>query len=97
MFHPYRGRWDGQLTVSNTQEAVSLRVKARGHVMYKPVQCPSWSETILPSDHTMLSKVVPGIGKNWEHPLRGARPKKSTCSMCRIMGQMPIVSVLAQV
>lgn len=27
----------------------------------------------------------------------GARPKKSICSMCRIMGQMPIVNVLARV
>lgn len=45
----------------------------------------------------MLSKVVSDIGKNGEHPLIGARPRKSACSMCRVMGQMPIGSVLAPV
>lgn len=65
-------------------------------MIYKPFQCPSLKRS-FPLPTPMLSKVVSDIGKNGEHPLIGARPRKSTCSMCRVMGQMPIGSVLAPV
>lgn len=84
--------------MSNTQEEVSLRVKAQWSCDTQNLfNVPHGQKQSVPLSTPMLSKVVSGIGKNGEHPLVGARHQKSTSSMCRVMGQMPIVSLLGQI